>query len=52
MIRISPILEAALTPLTSQRIFNMTSQSEKSDPDGDCIRYWVPELKNVKGKGE
>jgi len=33
-----------------QRIFNMTSQSEKSDPNGDYIRYWVPELKSVKGK--
>ncbi|ORY51765.1 DNA photolyase, FAD-binding/Cryptochrome [Leucosporidium creatinivorum] len=32
------------------RIFNMTSQSEKSDPDGDYIRYWVPELKSLKGK--
>ena len=34
------------------RIFNPTSQSEKASPDGAYIRYWVPELKNLKGKGE
>lgn len=33
-----------------QRIFNMLSQSEKCDPNGDYIRYWVPELRNLKGK--
>ncbi|KAK0541138.1 DNA photolyase phr1 [Tilletia horrida] len=32
------------------RIFNPISQSEKSDPEGDYIRHWVPELRNVKGK--
>ena len=32
------------------RIFAPLSQSEKSDPEGDYIRHWVPELKNVKGK--
>ncbi|CBQ71357.1 related to deoxyribodipyrimidine photo-lyase PHR [Sporisorium reilianum SRZ2] len=32
------------------RIFNLLSQSEKSDPQGDYIRHFVPELKNVKGK--
>ncbi|CEH18194.1 Deoxyribodipyrimidine photolyase/cryptochrome [Ceraceosorus bombacis] len=32
------------------RIFAPTSQSEKSDPDGEYIRHWVPELRNVKGK--
>ncbi|GAB4510036.1 MAG: deoxyribodipyrimidine photo-lyase [Anaerolineae bacterium] len=29
------------------RIFNPVSQSEKFDPDGAYIRYWVPELRDV-----
>ena len=32
------------------RIFNPLLQSEKFDADGDYIRKWVPELKDVKGK--
>ena len=32
------------------RIFNPTLQSEKFDADGEYIRKWVPELKDVKGK--
>ena len=32
------------------RIFNPLLQSEKYDADGEYIRTWVPELKNVKGK--
>lgn len=32
------------------RIFNPLLQSEKFDPDGDYIRHWLPELKDVKGK--
>ena len=34
----------------SYTVFNPVSQAEKNDPDGDYIRKWVPELKNVKGK--
>ncbi|KAF2669155.1 photolyase [Microthyrium microscopicum] len=32
------------------RIFNPLLQSEKFDPDGEYIRKWVPELKDVQGK--
>ncbi|KAI4139832.1 MAG: hypothetical protein L6R39_006087 [Caloplaca ligustica] len=34
----------------SYTVFNPVSQAEKNDPDGDYIRHWVPELRNVKGK--
>ena len=32
------------------RIFNPTTQGEKFDRDGDFIRQWVPELRDVPGK--
>jgi deoxyribodipyrimidine photo-lyase len=32
------------------RIFNVYTQSEKFDPNGDFIREWVDELKDVKDK--
>ncbi len=32
------------------RIFNPILQSEKFDEQGDYIRKWVPELKEIKGK--
>ncbi|KAI0445841.1 deoxyribodipyrimidine photo-lyase [Xylaria telfairii] len=32
------------------RIFNPLLQSEKFDPDGEYIRKWVPELKNIEGR--
>jgi deoxyribodipyrimidine photo-lyase len=34
----------------SYTVFNPVSQAEKNDPNGDYIRRWVPELKDVKGK--
>ncbi|KAF2643434.1 Cryptochrome/photolyase FAD-binding domain-containing protein [Massarina eburnea CBS 473.64] len=34
----------------SYTVFNPTSQAEKNDSNGDYIRKWVPELKDVKGK--
>ena len=41
---------AGVDPQPYFRIFNPTLQSEKFDPEGDYIRKWVPELKEVKGK--
>jgi deoxyribodipyrimidine photo-lyase len=34
----------------SYTVFNPVSQAERNDPDGDYIRKWVPELKDVQGK--
>lgn len=34
----------------SYTVFNPVVQAEKCDPDGEYIRKWVPELKDVKGK--
>ena len=31
------------------RIFNPTTQGKKFDPDGDYVRRWVPELRQVAG---
>ncbi|KAJ5902582.1 hypothetical protein N7495_003110 [Penicillium taxi] len=30
------------------RVFNPTRQSERFDPDGEYIRRWVPELRDIK----
>lgn len=32
------------------RIFNPVSQSERFDPNGEYIRHWVPELRDVPAK--
>jgi deoxyribodipyrimidine photo-lyase len=32
------------------RIFNPASQSKRCDPDGEFIRRWVPELRDVEGE--
>lgn len=34
----------------SYTVFNPVSQAERNDPNGDYIRRWVPELKDVQGK--
>merc|ERR1711939_402709 len=34
----------------SYTVFNPVSQAEKNDPEGEYIRKWVPELKDIKGK--
>ncbi len=31
------------------RIFNPTTQGKRLDPDGDYVRRWVPELRQVEG---
>lgn len=31
------------------RIFNPLLQSERFDPDGEYIRKWVPELRDIQG---
>jgi deoxyribodipyrimidine photo-lyase len=32
------------------RIFNPVAQGERHDPDGDYVRRWVPELRDVPGR--
>lgn len=32
------------------RIFNPLRQSERFDPNGEYIRHWIPELREIKGK--
>ena len=34
----------------SYTVFNPVSQAERNDPEGEYIRKWVPELKDVQGK--
>lgn len=34
----------------SYTVFNPISQAEKNDPEGEYIRKWIPELRDVKGK--
>jgi deoxyribodipyrimidine photo-lyase len=31
------------------RVFNPVTQGKKFDPDGDYVRHWVPELRDVEG---
>ncbi len=32
------------------RVFNPTLQGQRFDPDGDYVRRWIPELRDVEGK--
>ncbi|KAF2265427.1 Cryptochrome/photolyase FAD-binding domain-containing protein [Lojkania enalia] len=34
----------------SYTVFNPVSQAERNDPEGEYIRKWVPELRDVQGK--
>lgn len=39
-----------LRVLMQRRIFNPTTQGEKFDREGEFIRQWLPELRDVPGK--
>ena len=43
-------MQSGTTGINSIRIYSPIKQSTDQDPNGDFIKKWVPELKNVPGK--
>ena len=43
-------MQSGTTGINSIRIYNPIKQSLDQDPNGNFIKEWVPELKNIQGK--
>ena len=43
-------MQSGTTGINSIRIYNPIKQSLDQDPNGEFIKKWVPELKNIQGK--
>lgn len=41
-------MQAGITGINTVRIYNPTKQAQDQDPNGDFIRKWCPELRNVE----